>query len=542
MSLAIARRTPGRALARAVIPLASAAILAAVLSSAPALAQVKTAAGIVKGTTSGGAHPIRTFRGIPYAAPPVGDLRWRAPRPPASWAGERDASAFGARCMQAPIYSDMIFRDALSEDCLNLNVWTPAKGATEQLPVMVWVYGGGFQAGSASEPRQDGERLAGKGVVVVSMNYRLGVFGFLAHPELTAESGHSASGNYGLLDQTAALKWVHENIAAFGGDPGNVTIFGESAGSFSVSAQMASPLTTGLVNKAIGESGAFFSASLAAPTLSGGEGVGKALATKAGVTTIEQLRAIKGDSLLKVVMSMQGISFNPIIDGYFLPRPVPEIYAAGDQRHIPLLAGWNADEVRGMATLAAVLPTTETFTQRVRGQFGANADAVLAAYPAATDSAAIEATAALSGDQFIGYGTWRWLEAHRKTGGEPVYRYNFARQVPIEPGRVANGRPVTARDIGARHAGEIEYVFGALNSVPKVTWDPADRALSELMMSYWSNFARTGNPNGKGLPIWQRYEAGTGNPVMTLDVKSGASPDRTRARYEALDRAAMAKP
>ncbi len=187
------------------------------------------------------------------------------------------------------------------------------------------------------------------------------------------------------------------------------------------------------------------------------------------------MRAISGDSLLKIVTSTQGMSFSPVIDGYFLPRPVPEIYAAGDQHHIPLLAGWNAGEVRGMATLAAVLPTTESFTQRVKAQFGANADAVLAAYPAPTDSAAVEAMAALSSDQFISHGTWRWLEAHRKTAGQPVYRYLFAREVPIPPGQMANGRPVTAHDVGARHAGEIEYVFGALNSVPKVTWDPADR-------------------------------------------------------------------
>lgn len=541
MSLASAERSRERAHARYLTMFAALAA-AAILVPALAGAQVKTTAGIVKGSTTGGAKSIRTFLGIPYAKPPVGDMRWRAPEPPASWSGERDATKFGPRCMQAPIYSDMIFRDTNSEDCLYLNVWTPAKAANEKLPVMVWIYGGGFQAGSASEPRQDGERLAGKGVVVVSMNYRMGVFGFYANPELTAESSHHSSGNYGLLDQTAAIRWVHDNIAAFGGDPNNVTIFGESAGSFSVSAQMASPLNKGMVQKAIGESGAFFSATLAAPTLSSAEERGKALLTRTGVSTVAQLRAIPGDSLLKIVTTTQGMSFSPIIDGYFLPRPVPEIYAAGDQLHIPLLAGWNAGEVRGMATLAAVLPTAESFTQRVKAQFGENADAVLAAYPAATDSAAVEAMAALSSDQFISHGTWRWLEAHRKSAGQPVYRYLFAREIPIPPGQMANGRPITAHDVGARHAGEIEYVFGALNSVPKVTWEPADRALSDLMMSYWSNFAKTGNPNGAGLPTWPRYESSTGNPVMTLDVKSGAAPDRTRARYEVLEKALARKP
>ena len=227
------------------------------ITSGIAGAQVKTESGAVEGTTSPDAR-VRIYRGIPFAAAPVGELRWQAPRPVAPWQGVRKATAFGNRCMQAPIFSDMIFRDEVSEDCLYLNVWTPAKAGTERLPVMVWIYGGGFQAGSASEPRQDGEKLAGKGVVVVSFNYRLGVFGFFAHPELTKESGHDASGNYGLLDQVAALQWVKKNIAAFGGDPGKVTIFGESAGSFAVSALMASPLSQGLFHRAIGESGAFF--------------------------------------------------------------------------------------------------------------------------------------------------------------------------------------------------------------------------------------------------------------------------------------------
>ena len=504
-------------------------------------AQVQTTSGTVQGLPPTAAH-IRTFRGIPFAAPPVGKLRWQAPQPVAKWTGSRDATTFGPRCFQAPIYPDMIFRDSNSEDCLYLNVWTPAKLATEKLPVMVWIYGGGFQAGSASEPRQDGERLAGKGVVDVSLNYRLGVFGFLSHPELTAESKHASSGNYAFLDQVAALRWVHENIAAFGGDPGNVTIFGESAGSFSVSALLASPLTKGLVHKAIGESGAFFGSTIATPTLSGAEQSGKAFADKVGVTSIAALRALSSDSVMKAASSPQGRGFGPIVDGYFLPRTVPEIYAKGEQQYVPLLAGWNADEVRASATLAKVKPTVETWTARVRGQFGSNADAVLAAYPASTDSAAIEASSSLTGDQFIGYGTWRWLEAHRTTGGQPVYRFLFARQIPIAPGQMANGVPVTARDVGARHAGEIEYVFGALPSVPNVTWAPGDGALSEQMMSYWSNFARTGDPNGPGLPSWPRYEAAKGNPFMTLDVTSAAAPDRWRARYEALDKAAAAKP
>lgn len=233
--------------------------------------EVQTASGVVEGTTSADGK-VQIFKGIPYAAPPVGALRWKEPQPVESWVRVRKATEFGARCMQWNIYSDMVFRDAgPSEDCLYLNVWTPATSADAKLPVMVWIHGGGFQAGATSEPRQDGENLAHKGVVVVSMNYRLGIFGFFSHPELTKESPHHASGNYGLLDQAAALEWVRKNIAAFGGDPEQVTIFGESAGSFSVSALMASPVSKGLIHQAMGESGAFFGGRLPARSLAESE-------------------------------------------------------------------------------------------------------------------------------------------------------------------------------------------------------------------------------------------------------------------------------
>ena len=243
---------------------------------------------------------MRAFLGIPYAAPPVGDRRWREPQPAAAWEGVRPATAFGARCMQGRVYDDMVFRDEESEDCLYLNVWTPARSASERLPVMVWIYGGGFRAGSASEPRQDGSRLARKGVVVVSMNYRLGVFGFFAHPELSAESGRKASGNYGLLDQLAALRWVRENVAAFGGDPARVTIFGESAGSFSVSALVASPLGKGLFQRAIGESGAYAGRTeLPLATLAASEKTGAGFAAALGAGSLEALRRRPAAELLQ---------------------------------------------------------------------------------------------------------------------------------------------------------------------------------------------------------------------------------------------------
>jgi para-nitrobenzyl esterase len=505
--------------------------------ASPAAAQVQTASGSVEGITSADGR-VRVFRGIPYAAPPIGELRWQAPRPATPWQGVRKATSFGNRCMQGRIYDDMIFRDEASEDCLYLNVWTPAAGASDRLPVMVWIYGGGFQTGSASEPRQDGEKLAAKGVVVVSFNYRVGVFGFFAHPELTKESGHEASGNQGLLDQIAALQWVKQNIAACGGNPDNVTIFGESAGSFSVSALLASPLARGLVHKAIGESGAFFGGpvgTLAPATLSDSEASGVKLGEVLGATSIAALRAKPADEVLQAALKGARRWFTPGIDGYVLPRPVPAIYADGQQSHVPLLAGWNADEVRGGVVLAKEKPTAASLNERIRKQFGPDADSVLKFYPAGSDAEALESAATLGNDTFLVYATWKWLETHSQTGQSPVYRYRFDRKIPIAPDTKINGFAATVNDIGARHAGEIEYVFGQLDSVPKVTWEQADRKLSEQVMSYWSNFARSGDPNGAGLPKWPKYDKAGASPVMHLDVTSQAAPDAERERFEAID-------
>ena len=510
------------------------ALAASIAMTAVATAQVKTTAGLVRGTLSSDGK-LRIFKGIPYAGPPVGEFRWKEPRPVAAWDGVRDTNEFGAQCVQGQIFGDISFPRPPSEDCLNLNIWTPAKGDSERLPVMVWIHGGGFQAGASAEPRHDGDALARKGVVLVTINYRLGVFGFLAHPELTRESSRKASGNYGMLDQVAALRWVQQNIAAFGGNPQNVTIFGESAGSFAVSALMASPLATGLFHRAIGESGAYFTAgggTLALQPLAVTEEQGAKFGKSAGAESLAALRAKPADELLAAALKTQPW-FAPNLDGYFLTEDVYDVNAGGKQAHVPLLAGWNADEVRAGVVLGKQKPTAQTFADDVRKRFGASAPAILAAYPASSDAEALESAAALASDTFIGHATWKWLEMHAKTGRAPVYRYSFDRKIPVAPEAKVNGVPATSKDIGARHAGEIEYVFGALDSIRNVRWEDTDRKLSDLIVTYWTNFARTGDPNGAGLPAWPRYDQGA--RVLHLDETTRDMADTQRPRYVALD-------
>jgi para-nitrobenzyl esterase len=501
-------------------------------NSARADEPVRIDSGWVEGMA--GIDPnIRVFEGIPYAAPPLGPLRWAEPHPVVPWKGIRQATEFGPREMQGPIYSDMIFRDqGPSEDCLYLNVWTPAKSATERLAVMVWIHGGAFQAGASSEPRQDGENLAKKGVVVVSFNYRLGVFGFLAHPELTAASGHAASGNYGLMDQIAALRWVRRNIAAFGGDPRNVTIFGESAGSRSVSILMTSPLARGLFDKAIGESGAFFFDDGNRPlALASAERLGLKFAAAAGAASIAQLRALPASDLLKAGLG-HSFKLQGIFDGYLLPKDSGSVWARGRQSQVPLLAGWNADEARVYATFGNHRPTAKSFTAGVRAKYGARADAILKLYPAETDAQAVRSAGDLADDRFTGYGTWQWIESHLETGNSPIYRYSFDRKIPVAPGLVINGAAATAADVGAIHAGDIVYVFGNLNASPNVSWPPEDWLLSETMSAYWTNFAKTGNPNGAGLVPWPRYRREDSYPILHLNTEIRVEPETHRERYE----------
>ncbi len=493
--------------------------------SAMAADQVKVAGGILGGTVSSDPS-VRLFKGVPFAAPPVGDLRWKEPQPVPSWSGVRKADEYGSKCMQAPVFSDMIWREkGMSEDCLYLNIWTPAKSPQDRLPVYVWFHGGGFAAGSGSEPRYDGEYFAKQGIVVVNANYRLGVFGFLALPELTAESPHKASGDYGMLDQVAALKWVKENIAAFGGDPRKVTIGGESAGSFSVSALMASPLAQGLFRGVIGESGAFFggpSATLAEKPLAEAEQMGLKLAASAGAASLAQLRAKQAEELLKLTSQGPGAGFSPIIDGYFLPASVSSIFAQGSQSRVPLLAGWNSSEMGMIVNMAKEKPTGKTFPDQLRQELKQNADRALKLYPAVTDEQAMQSAADFASDRFIVYCTWKWIEMQVSTGKMPAYRYRFDRVLP-SPG---------VKSFGAAHASGIEYAFNTLDS-KKANWQPEDRKTAQTMAAYFANFIKKGTPNGSGLAFWPEFSRD--HQVMYINAESKAGPEQLRERYQFLD-------
>jgi len=499
---------------------------------------VKTDKGKVHGKMSADGQ-IRTFLGVPYAAPPIGPLRWKPPQPAEKWPGVRETTGFGFHCVQSAVYADMHFRDpGQSEDCLTLNVWTGAKNKRARLPVMVWIYGGGFSAGTTSEPRQDGEHLAHKGVIVVSMNYRLGLLGFFVHPDLAAESPQHAAGNYGLMDQTAALAWVKHNIAAFGGDPGNVTIFGESAGSFSVSAQMASPLARGLFAHAIGESGAaFYSRGLSFAPLAKRMTSDPGFAMAAfGTSDLAALRAMSADDLVQKMATQAGPGaprIGPDVDGYFLPESVPQIYKEGKQAHIPLMAGWNRDEPSALAVNVPQPPTVQSFDQLAEKSFGDRAPEFLQVYSAQTDADAVRSSIDFGGDSFIAFSTWEWVEAQATNGGAPVFRYHFERPSPADKYHPAGS--------GAFHSDEIEYVFGNLDSREGAVWQPEDYKLSDLIETYWINFARIGNPNGAGAPDWPQYNAGDGWKLMHLDVNAEAGPDQHRDRYIFLQ-SAWAKP
>lgn len=475
---------------------------------------------------------IRVFKGIPYAAAPLGDLRWKPPQPVPPWKAVRSVSEWGPRCMQSNRLGDLDpLNKRMEEDCLYLNVWTPAKSSGPSLPVMVWIHGGSNANGAGSQPDYDGAALAHKGVVVVTINYRLDVFGFLAHPDLTKESGTNSSGNYGLLDQIAALKWVQKNIRVFGGDPRRVTVFGESAGAFDVSLLMASPLAKGLFARAIGESGGALTPvpPFGPKPLKIGEQEGAKFAQALGANSLAELRAKPAQEILDGAVKNRIVYGFGVVDGYVVPDEPAAIFAAGKQNQVPLLVGWNADE--GSYFAAALKPPADgpAYVERVRAQFKDAADKVLNLYPPGnTPDTAKSAYAALIGDEFIAYGGWAWAE-RAASGKSPVYRYYFTRRPPGAP-ELSTTFPLSAP--GVYHSAELYYVFNTLG-LRNWPWEPADRHLADAMTSYWTNFAKTGNPNGQGLPKWPAYKAGGGGQVMELGaaIKPEAEPHRDRHEF-----------
>jgi para-nitrobenzyl esterase len=517
--------------------------------------QVTVENGTLEGVKEAGS-PIVIFKGIPFAQPPVGDLRWKEPQPAKNWAGVFKADHFGNNPMQRPIFGDMGFRSAgMSEDCLYLNVWTPAKTMKEKLPVLVYFYGGGLAAGDGSEPRYDGESMAKKGIVVLTVNYRLGVFGFFSHPDLTKESPNHSSGNYGYLDQHAALLWVQKNVARFGGDPKHVTIAGESAGSISVSVQMASPLSKNLITGAIGESGAGINPTLNSIPLADAESNGVKFATHVKAGSLAELRAISSKDLLDATFAPGSTPMTPTIDGYLLPKALPAIFEAGEQAKIPIMVGWNSAEVPYQFVMRGDAPTLENYKKTLATLYGDKADEVMELYPASTDEEVIKAATALSSDRFIVYSTWKWADLQIKTGGKPVYRYLFSRVRPamtaqmgnatpglaggVVKGDAAKATPKASAAVGAAHASEIEYAMGNLASNKVYAWTPDDYKVSVTMENYFANFIKTGNPNGAGLAKW---DANTGkSPVkfMNIDVTSEQKTEADRDRYLFLDKEYM---
>lgn len=493
--------------------------------------------GLVVTTVNGNVQGYRessgilSFKGIPFAAPPVGAFRWKEPQPVKTWKGILEAKRFGPRAMQPPIFSDMVFRsNGMSEDCLYLNVWTPdTKG---KLPVLVYFYGGGFVAGDGSEGRYDGESMAKNGIVSLTVNYRLGVFGALAHPELTKESPHQVSGNYGLMDQSAALHWVKENITAFGGDPEKITIAGESAGSVSVSAQMVSPLSKHLIAGAIGESGSLLGALPPIPLVDA-EKNGVAFQQFAAAGSLAALRNLSADSLLSISVRYGAFRFPYSIDGYFFPKDPLAIFKAGEQAHVPLMVGWNSEEMNYRMLMGNEPLTRENYAKAVRKIYGQTAEQVLEVYSAATDADVEQAATDLAGDRFIGFSTWRWATLQGATGTKPVYRYYYQRPRPelvLEKGAT---QPPRAK--GAVHSAEIEYCMGNLHYNKVFAWTEEDQKVSRTLQGYFVNFIKYGDPNGKGLPHWPVLSGKQPASVMYIDVESKAGPEKYPARYPLLE-------
>ena len=514
--------------------------------------QVETKYGVVEGIEEDG---VKKFLGVPFAQAPVGELRWKAPQPVQAWEGVREAKAFGDDPMQPNIFGDMNFRGSgRSEDCLYLNIWTTAKTTGDRLPVLIYFNGGGLMAGSGSEPRYDGSSIAKEGVIGVTANYREGVFGFFAHPELTAASDYKGSGNYGFLDQVAAIKWVKENIAAFGGNPDRITIVGESAGSFSVSLLMCSPLSKDLIAGAMLSSGAEV-LPYEPSTQADADAAGAALLKEAGIASLADAMAIDADSLQKL-LPPRGMA-NVVLDGYFMSESADAVFEKGEQAQVPLLAGWNSLEAHPMQALQGQAPTVQNYKNVLKGQFGDMTDEIFEAYGITTDEDVMSQKGFnLVSDLFTGFPTWKACDYHVKNSSQPVYRYHYMHPRPQVSekmgdmtGALAGGvREKTAEektakqpDIapGAVHSADIEYAMGTLDTNEFYDWQEKDYAISKLFLSYYANFCKTGNPNGEGLPKWSPItkENLDAAPVMIIDVESKevASPEKENA-YRTLEK------
>ena len=509
--------------------------------------QVKTQYGILEGFEEDG---VKKFLGVPFAQAPVGELRWKAPQTLQPWEGVREAKAFGADPMQLDIFGDMAFRGAgRSEDCLYLNIWTTAATTADNLPVLIYFNGGGLMAGSGSEPRYDGSAMAKQGVIGVTANYREGVFGYFAHPELTAASDYKGSGNYGFLDQVAAIKWVKENIAAFGGDPNRITIVGESAGSFSVSLLMCSPLSKDLIAGAMLSSGAEVMPNKPA-TLAEAEAAGIDALKGAGIASLADAMALSADSLQKV-LPPRGMS-RVVIDGYFMKESADNVFEKNEQAQVPLLAGWNSLEGHPAQALQGQAPTLANFKNAMKAQFGDMTDEILTAYGITADEDVLSQKGLdLASDLFTGFPTWKVCDYHAKSG-LPVYRYHYmhprpqvsakmgdktgalaggVREKTEEEKKAAATQPAIAP--GAVHSADIEYAMGTLDTNEYYDWQQEDYDISKLFLTYYANFCKTGNPNGEGLPEWTVITKDNldNAPVMKIDVESKevASPERENA-------------
>jgi para-nitrobenzyl esterase len=493
--------------------------------------QRKVESGIIEGLLNEDGS-VEKYLGIPYAKPPVGSLRWKPPQKPEPWEGILKTQKYGHEAIKST-YTPWFDKDEASEDCLYLNVWKPTKTGERGLPVLVNIHGGGFQYGGCSSPRHEGTSMAKKGMIVVSMNYRLNIFGFFAHPELSKESPHGSSGNYGLLDQQFALQWVKNNIAAFGGDPNRITIAGGSAGSISVLALMSSPLSKNLIAGAIGSSGGL-KAQVLLP-LKEAEKQGQLAAENKGYSTITDLRAASTKDIMELYKSGSQGDYWPIIDQYFLPKDVRTIFKTNEQAQIPLLIGWNSAENQPHFYFREHTLTKDNFVKIAKELYPESFQDILEMFPHETITEIERSASDISSLRFIVFGTWKWFDLHRKHSDQPVYRYVFSKVVPP---KISDSVDMTTYrpPLGAGHSQEVEYWKGNLHLRNDRNFSPEDHKVSATMQEYFANFIKTGNPNGNGLPDWPAVKANHESPViMNFDTQTKLVPASLDYRFRHLD-------